>query len=221
MALFFALGRFLAAFCNSCCVCCRSWPVLVGPGTLRARFWRVPGGSGEGLGGPKTVFCDAFWRLQSCNAKPARKAFRIGKTNTKLGFLHIARNAPTSKNDAKSFQKPFAQHFPKKACSKLVSGLGRLAFGGVWGTSWQAFGRSWASLGSPWALLRRLLAASWALLGVSWLVWVVSGVNFNSPGRPGPRFWSVWWRDGLGFPGLWGHVLACLVLRLALHNTML
>ena len=116
LALFFALGRFLAAFCNSCCVCCRSWPVLVGPGTLRARFWRVPGGSGEGLGGPKAVFCDAFSRLQSCNAKPARKAFRIGKTNTKLGFLHIVRNAPTSKNDAKSFQKPFAQHFPKKAC---------------------------------------------------------------------------------------------------------
>ena len=129
LALFFALGRFLAAVCNSCCACCRSWPVLVVPGTLRARFWRVPGGSREGLGGPKAVFCDDSSRLQSCNAKPARKAFRIGKTNTELSFLHIARNAPTSKNDAKSFQKPFAQRFPKRSCEKVVLGFGGFAFG--------------------------------------------------------------------------------------------
>ena len=116
LALFFALGRFLAAFCNSCCVCGRSWSVLLGPGALLARFWRVPGGTGEGLRGPEALFFDASSCLQSCTAKPARKAFRIGKTNTKLGFLHIVRDAPTSKNEAKSFQKPFAQHFPKKAC---------------------------------------------------------------------------------------------------------
>ena len=36
--------------------CCRAGPILVRLGALRARFWRVPGGSGEGFGAPKPYF---------------------------------------------------------------------------------------------------------------------------------------------------------------------
>ena len=60
LAPFFALGRFLAAFCVSCCVCCRSWSVFVRLGALRARFWRGQGRSGEGFGGPRALFFEVF-----------------------------------------------------------------------------------------------------------------------------------------------------------------
>ena len=35
---------------------CHAWPVLARLGALRARFWRVPGGSGEGFGAPVPYF---------------------------------------------------------------------------------------------------------------------------------------------------------------------
>ena len=95
------------------------------------------------------------------------------------------------------------------------------ALGRLLGVTWPALGRSWAVLGPSWALLRHLLGASWALLGVSWLVCGTFWVHFASQGRLRPRFWRVWRRAGLGFGGLRGHVLACLLLRLALHNIML
>ena len=38
LAPFFALGRFLAASCRSCCVFCRSWPVFVRLAAPRTRF---------------------------------------------------------------------------------------------------------------------------------------------------------------------------------------
>ena len=221
LVLFFALRRFLNAFCASCCVCCRSGPVLVGLGALRTRFWRVPGGFGEGFGGPRAFFFYVFSHTRACNAKKPRICKNHSFSQVFLCFLHIASDAHKPKNDTKSFQKPCAQHFPTRSCSKLVLGLASLAFGGVWGAPWPAFGRAWASLSPSWALLRRLVAASWALLGVSWLVWVVSCVHFSSPGRPGTRFWRVWDSAGLGFGGLRGHVLACLVLPLALHNVMI
>ena len=35
---------------------CHAWPILVRLGALRDRFWRVPGGSGEGFGAPGHYF---------------------------------------------------------------------------------------------------------------------------------------------------------------------
>ena len=39
LAPFFALGRFLAASCRSCCVFCWSWPVFVRLPAPRTRFF--------------------------------------------------------------------------------------------------------------------------------------------------------------------------------------
>ena len=95
-----------------------------------------------------------------------------------------------------------------------------------WGPVWEQFLAdlgTWAAPG-PGASGPGPLGLSWALrplLGVSWLVWVVSCVHFSSPGRPGTRFLKVWGSARLGFGRLREHVLACLVLPLALHNVML
>ena len=126
-----------------------------------------------------------------------------------------------AKNKQNSILEPVERCCSQRSRYKLVLELAGLGFGGVWGAPWLAFGRAWASLRPSWALLRRHVAASGALLGVPWLVWVASCVHFSSPGRPGTRFLRVWGSAGLGFGGLRGHVLACLVLPLELHNVML
>ena len=61
LAPFFALGRFLAAFCASCCVCCRSWSVFMRLGAHRTRFWRVWDSILEGLGLDFGSFPRGFW----------------------------------------------------------------------------------------------------------------------------------------------------------------
>ena len=92
--------------------------------------------------------------------------------------------------------------------------------GALFGVSWPAFGRFWVALGSSWAALGRLLGPFWALLGISCLVWGASGLDFGSQGPPGPRFWRVWGRAGLGFRVFGVHVLTGLLLRLALCYLM-
>ena len=74
LAPFFALEPFLAAFCRSCCVCCRSWSVFVRLGVLRVRFREGLGRPGHGFGGPKPSFFEVFSHMQACNAKNSQYA---------------------------------------------------------------------------------------------------------------------------------------------------
>ena len=115
LALLFALERLLKAFCASCCVCSCSWSVFLRFGTLQGRFWRVFGPSGDGFGGPGDLYFNGLVRACGCVAQKRWIRKNHNFSQVFLGFLHITRNAPTSKNDAKSFQKPFAQRFPKRS----------------------------------------------------------------------------------------------------------
>ena len=72
LALFFALGRFLGVFCASCCLCCRSWPVLLRLGALRAGFWKGLGRSAEGFGASRAIVLEVFSCTYACNAKNLR-----------------------------------------------------------------------------------------------------------------------------------------------------
>ena len=57
LAPFFALGRFLGAFCTSCCVCARSWSVFVPLKALRARSGAHRARFSRGFG--------RFWRAKT------------------------------------------------------------------------------------------------------------------------------------------------------------
>ena len=161
MALFFALRRFLNAFCASCCVCCRSGPVLVGLGALRTRFWRVPGEFGEGFGGPKAFFFYVFSHTRACNAKK----LRICK---KHSFSHVFYKSQATRTRQKTIHNPFrnlarstsqqdhAQNLSWVSPASLLEGSGAL------------LGRLLAALGRLLALLGRFLGGSWPLLGHSW-----------------------------------------------------
>ena len=60
LAPFFALGRFLGAFCASCCVCCRFWLVFMRLGALLLDFGKFRKGPGRVLEAPKPYFARFF-----------------------------------------------------------------------------------------------------------------------------------------------------------------
>ena len=113
-------------FWESCCFCCRSGPVLVGLGALRTRFWRVPGGSGEGFGGPKAFFFYVFSHTLACNAKKPRICKNHNLSKVFLCFLHIASDAQNRfRNLSRSTsQKDHAQNLSWVSPASLLEGLG-------------------------------------------------------------------------------------------------
>ena len=181
LALFFALGGFLCAFCASCCVCHRSWPVWGCLETLRARFWRGSEGSGEGFGGPGALFFQVFQCMQACNTGQAREAFCIGKTNTKCMSAMQHTMLKTNKfrrwglsNGA--VHTDCAKNSSWGSPGSVFEGSGPLLDG-----SWAPLGRLWGALGRLWGSLGRFLGGSWTLLGISWLVWGAYRLDFGSP----------------------------------------
>ena len=92
MAPFFDLGCFLSAFCVSCCVCCRTWPVFERLEALRRRFrslrggfWRVSRGRGVVFGAPGVHFSAL---LQACTLIPG-KSFQCVKTIVFPRFFQV------------------------------------------------------------------------------------------------------------------------------------
>ena len=74
LALFFALGRFLTAFCVLAAFVLVSGRCFLHLGALHGRFWRGQGRSGEGFGGSNGLFFQVF----SCFRMHAR--WRCAKT---------------------------------------------------------------------------------------------------------------------------------------------
>ena len=68
LALFFALGRFLTAFCVLAAFVLVLGRFLLRFGALQGRFWRVLGSFGEGLGGPQGLFFNVFACTRACIA---------------------------------------------------------------------------------------------------------------------------------------------------------
>ena len=92
LAPFFDLGCFLSAFCVSCCVCCRPWPVFERLEALRRRFrslragfWRVSRGRGVVFGAPGVHFSAL---LQACTLIPG-KSFQCVKTIVFPRFFQV------------------------------------------------------------------------------------------------------------------------------------
>ena len=169
LALFFALGRFLAAVCVSCCVCSRSWPVFVrfwAPRvrfwTARARFWRVPGRSGEGFGGSKALFFRVVAYARACIAQKLRMRKNLGKTQ--VFPMLSAHHACCAQDKQRHKIAPGAcrTELPTKIVLKTRLGARRAPF-------WRGLGHSWAPLGRHLAGFWPLLGGSWSLLGASWV----------------------------------------------------
>ena len=172
LAPFFALGPFLAAFCRSCCVCCRSWPVLARLGALRVRFREGLGRLGHGFGGPERSFFEVFSHMQACNAKNSQYA----KPTVFPRFLQVFLTSQTFRLGRTTTQSR-SRSLPTIASHKDRA---KNSFGGRF---WKDLGRPWASLGRLWGPLGQLLApvghflgVSWARLGPSWpsLCWSVA-----------------------------------------------
>ena len=92
LAPFFDLGCFLSAFCVSCCVCCRPWPVFARLEALRRRFWslragfwRVSRGRGVVFGAPGVNFSAL---LQACTLILG-KSFQCVKTIVFPRFFQV------------------------------------------------------------------------------------------------------------------------------------
>ena len=92
LAPFFDLGCFLSAFCVSCCVCCRPWPVFERLEALRRRFrslragfWRVSRGRGVVFGAPGVHFSAL---LQACTLILG-KSFQCVKTIVFPRFFQV------------------------------------------------------------------------------------------------------------------------------------
>ena len=85
--LFFALGRFLGAFCASWCAFGRSWLFLVRLGTLRVRFSRGVGNADHGFGGPKRRFWLVFAPTRGSTAQILRPLQNCGRGSKNHGFL--------------------------------------------------------------------------------------------------------------------------------------
>ena len=92
LAPFFDLGCFLSAFCVSCCVCCRPWPVFERLEalqrrfrSLRAGFWRVSRGRGVVFGAPGVHFSAL---LQACTLILG-KSFQCIKTIVFPRFFQV------------------------------------------------------------------------------------------------------------------------------------
>ena len=175
-APFFVVGRFLAAFGASCCVCGRSWPL----------FFRILGRSGLDLGGPGTHFGGsepaffrcffALERAHCCDAANATKPQFLQCLPPMSVILLILRHVP--KHVTKLVHKRVEPSFPRRSCRKLVlepAGLGlggvRTSFGWLFGGTWPSPGRPWVPLGLSWALLKHTVGASETILGLSRLVW--------------------------------------------------
>ena len=205
LALVLALGPSLDAFCASCCVCGRSWPVFVRLGALRARFWEGLGSPGHGFGGPKKTifrgFCVQTW--QRCTDAPTLT--KHWQERQKPRFLHI-RTFP------RKLKKPYELD-PGAFCPGLPTKIvlqTRLPadFGGILGP----LGRLLASFGLLLGVSWPLLGASWALLAISWLVCGAPSPRLGVRRRPRPPFSEVLGRARLGFGQLlklvW-HVFCC------------
>ncbi len=169
LALFFALGRFLAAFCVLAAFVLvsgrffASWSaprsILERSRTLRGGFWRL-----------QWRIFPSFFMLSHARALAVRKSSSCAKTTVFPrffpGFKQIAHVARKTKNSTISLLKPVDQSSPQKPCSKPVLERARLYLGGVRGSfgrlldvSWPAYGCSWAAFGPSWALLGHLLGA--------------------------------------------------------------
>ena len=92
LAPFFDLGCFLSAFCVSCCVCCRPWPIFERLEALRRRFrslragfWRVSRGRGVVFGAPGVHFSAL---LQACTLILG-KSFQCVKTIVFPRFFQV------------------------------------------------------------------------------------------------------------------------------------
>ena len=129
---------------------CASWGAL-------ARFWRLPRGSGEGFGCPKALFFEVFLPAHACNAKKARQAFCIGKTNTKRMSAIQRTTLKTNKiRPGRLSNNVFCQDCAKNLSWRSPSSV--LEESGSLG------GSSWVHLAGFWVLL----GGSWPLLGASW-----------------------------------------------------
>ena len=74
LAPFFALGRFLGAFCASCCVCCRFWLVFMRLGALLLDFGKFRKGPGRVLEAPGLYFLMFFCpRTHAMRKQPDRR----------------------------------------------------------------------------------------------------------------------------------------------------
>ena len=177
---------------------CASWGAL-------ARFWRLPRGSGEGFGCPKALFFEVFLPAHACNAKKARQAFCIGKTNTKRMSAIQRTTLKTNKiRPGRLSNNVFCQDCAKnlswRSPSSVLEGSGSLG-GSSWvhlAGFWVLLGGSWPLLGASWAPLGRLLGALGRMLSAK----SVPGLDFGRFGRlPG---WVL-----EGFRGTFWHAFRC------------
>ena len=119
LALFFVLGRLLGAFCVLDAFVLVSGRFFCILERFTIDFGRVKDAPGRVLEAP-TAYFSTFFHAFACARADGAQKLQMCKNHSFpevfLGFLHIAPDAPTSKNDAKSFPKPFVQHFPTRAC---------------------------------------------------------------------------------------------------------
>ena len=181
MGTVFALGRVLctswARFAALAAFRCRLWPVLVHPETLRARFWRVSGGPGEGFGGSKPRFFMDFQCLPTGIAKNARQAFRTVKTNTKrMSAIRRTLSKTTPKSIWGSFEQGLLRRSHARAALRVAGhdfgGLGD-SLGCVLAVFWVLLGACRPLLDASWVFWGYLLDALGVLLGASCLSWTL------------------------------------------------
>ena len=165
LAPFFALGRFLAAFYRSCCVCCRFWSVFLRLGGLGARFSRGSEPSEEGFGGPMALFFEIFACMRACTARHAPCAQNTIKTDAK----RISANQRATQKTSKVRFETLLNRAFYKDCAKNSSfssqGLVLEGSGSLLGNSGRHLAGFWPLLGGTCSLS----GASWATLQHSWV----------------------------------------------------
>ena len=194
-ALLFALGRFLAAFCASCCVGGRFRLVFVHVWSFRARFWRVRG---------------RFWRSQSLvfrgfsvpvrlQCEPSPRGVSYGKNQYETHVGHLARAKKNGKNRACSLlNRALCYERPKLRSWRAPKSI-LVRFWRLPGVSWAALGHFWPALGRSWATVGRVWGASLAFFDAPWLPSAVQdglGLDFSSILV---RFWLHFGGVELGF----------------------
>ena len=174
-AHFVLLVAFVVVFGWFLCVLGRSCSILESSERVWGGFWR-----------PQGFIFRGFLPTHACNAKKARQAFCIGKTNTKRMSAIQRTTLKTNKiRPGRLSNNVFCQDCAKnlswRSPSSVLEGSGSLG-GSSWvhlAGFWVLLGGSWPLLGASWAPLGRLLGALGRMLSAK----SVPGLDFGRFGR--------------------------------------
>ena len=154
-------------------------------GALRARFWRVPGGSREVFKAPGPHF-STFLHTRA----PAwSKCSECNKTTVLMGRNALRKPCAQRNKSCKIVLAPFRKRLPMTIVANMRLGTCRARFRRGLGASQACLGRILAALGP-------LLSSFWPLLGVS-------GAPFPSFLNALGRIWALMGASASILEGLW------------------